>query len=202
MLRNLQLFILIFALVTPRCQCFRPPLVSEELGTSPTLSSILGKEAFFFDPLSIATDVNFARLREAELKHGRVAMLAVVETMLAPFLSRWTPLTPGILPSLKMVTLDKAFKVLLVCFVMETLIWVQQDPQAMPGDYNTGYFGIRDKAANERSLIVELEHGRLAMMALAGQIAAELVSGKTWDQQWLDILHEQFQRIAQFWNTI
>ena len=40
--------------------------VSEEMG-----AGLLG----FFDPLSIASDDNFARNRERELKHGRVAMM-------------------------------------------------------------------------------------------------------------------------------
>merc|ERR1712227_659896 len=33
---------------------------------------------FGFDPLNLGTDGNFLRYREAELKHGRLAMLAAV----------------------------------------------------------------------------------------------------------------------------
>jgi hypothetical protein len=55
-----------------------PVQLSEELGCSPTLAQVFGKETVYFDPLGIATDTNFARLREAELKHGRVAMAAVL----------------------------------------------------------------------------------------------------------------------------
>ena len=41
----------------------------------------------------------------------------------------------------------------------------------------TGYFGVRNKGANERSLRSELENGRLAMIAFLGQVIAELVTG-------------------------
>jgi hypothetical protein len=51
-----------------------PPVpLQEELGCSPTLSFIFRRDAekpFYFDPLGLATDDNFARMREAELKHG------------------------------------------------------------------------------------------------------------------------------------
>merc|ERR1740127_240174 len=33
---------------------------------------------FGFDPLNLGTDENFAYMREAEIKHGRLAMLAAV----------------------------------------------------------------------------------------------------------------------------
>merc|ERR1712129_57101 len=41
-----------------------------EIGLSPLY------QYAFFDPLNLATDDNFALMREAELKHGRVAMFA------------------------------------------------------------------------------------------------------------------------------
>jgi hypothetical protein len=50
-----------------------PIALQEELGCSPTLSFIFrrnGEKPLYFDPLGLATDDNFARMREAELKHG------------------------------------------------------------------------------------------------------------------------------------
>eukprot|EP00977_Amphora_coffeiformis_P005010 scaffold1063_cov136-Amphora_coffeaeformis.AAC.2 len=64
---------------------------------------------------------------------------------------------------------------------------VPRDAQAMPGDYGTGYFGIRDKGWNEDSLISELENGRLAMIAFVSQLVVEeITGGKSWDEQWLE----------------
>jgi len=62
---------------------------------------------------------------------------------------------------------------------LERRIFVQKALRDMPGDYGTGYFGVRDKGAHERSLRSELENGRLAMVAFLGQLVAELVTGST-----------------------
>jgi hypothetical protein len=175
---------------------FKPPLVSEEYGCSPTLSLLLRgsrSEQFFFDPLNIADDANFSRLREAELKHGRISMFAVAGTIVTPFVKDVTDWVPkkypnGVLPVLKSLSPVDMAKVVLFCGVMETVIWVQRDPQDMPGDYGTGYLGVRDKGVHERQLISELENGRLAMIAVAGQVAAELVTGKPWVDQWVAFL--------------
>jgi light-harvesting complex I chlorophyll a/b binding protein 1 len=172
---------------------FRPPLVSEEYGCSPTLSLLMRgsrSEQFYFDPLGIADDANFARLREAELKHGRISMFAVAGTILTPFLKEVTDSVPkkypnGVLPVLKSMSPVDMAKVILFCGVMETVIWVQRDPQDMPGDYGTGWLGVRDKGVHERQLISELENGRLAMIAVAGQVGAEIVTGQPWVDQWV-----------------
>jgi len=65
-----------------------PLLLEEELGISRLFNNK------YFDPLNLANDDNFPRLREAELKHGRVAMLATVG-MIVPDVLR-TPLMKGI----------------------------------------------------------------------------------------------------------
>lgn len=86
-------------LLSCSCWCaaaFRPPDISEELGCSPTLSLIFGRaqsgndnnnnKPFFFDPLGFSDDVNFAHLRECELKHCRICMIATTATLVVPFL--------------------------------------------------------------------------------------------------------------------
>jgi len=70
-------------------------------------------------------------------------------------------------------------QILFLIGILEKRVFVQQSPRDMPGDYGTGYFGVRDKARNERSLRSEIENGRLAMVAFVGQVVAELVSGDT-----------------------
>ena len=171
---------------------FRPPKVSDELGCSPTLSLIFGtsKKPFFFDPLGLCDDVNFPRLREAELKHSRCAMLAVTATMVVPFLKGSVlpkSYPSGIMHCIDGLTPTDYARVILTCGILETLVLVPRDAQAMPGDYGVGYFGIRDKGWNEDSLRSELENGRLAMIAFVSQIFAEVVTGgKSWDEQWLE----------------
>jgi light-harvesting complex I chlorophyll a/b binding protein 1 len=172
---------------------FRPPPVSEELGCSPTLSLLVRgsrSEQYYFDPIGIANDDNFSRLREAELKHGRISMFAVAGTIVSPFLKKVTDWVPkkypdGVLPVFKSLSPADIAKVVLFCGVMETVIWVQQDPRDMPGDYGTGWLGVRDKGVHEQQLISELENGRLAMIAVAGQVGAELVTGQSWVDQWV-----------------
>ncbi|CAB9526743.1 expressed unknown protein [Seminavis robusta] len=199
-------------------------MLSEELGCSPTLSMLLGREAFYFDPLGIATDSNFARLREAELKHGRVSMLANLHLVFPPLLRRINlllldqqqqQLLQAETERSKIMTVTTAIDIpdkfptdsivdnllflpepidyvnmIVTCAFLEGFIFFQRDPRDMPGDYGTGYFGVRDKGIHERSLVVELEHARLAMLAVVGQLTAELVSGKSWMEQWDDILQQ------------
>ena len=189
---------------------FRPPPLSEEIGCSPTLSKFLGRpDGFFFDPLNLATDENFARFREAELKHGRICMAAFVGLTLPPvgeimmsmtipgtaitadtsrndvdhvfsasIIENWTSLSP-----------IQFLNIVVTCGFLETFIFFQRDPQDMPGDYGTGYFGVRDKGVNERALFCELENGRLAMIAFAGKLAAEAVYASSspsfsWPAHW------------------
>lgn len=196
-----------------------------------------GDGGFFFDPLGLAQDDNFARYREAELKHGRVAMVSVVACVVttwwpsddgtggtggadlggAAFLSwlrQWwlesgtqqlLPLSPvaGSPPGVShggpqdfvaLITTAAAHllplpsplallggwtpwdygRTILLCGIMEAFVWIQVDVQAMPGDYGVGYWGIRDKGRNERSLVCELENGRLAMMVMLLYAVADI----------------------------
>jgi hypothetical protein len=63
------------------------------------------------------------------------------------------------------LSLLQVLPVMIICGILETQILIPRNPQDIPGDYGVGYFGIRDIGRHERSLVVELEHGRLAMMA-------------------------------------
>jgi len=165
-----------------------PPLpISDEIGTSPTF------QYRYFDPLRLATEENFVRFREAELKHGRVAMLAVLgNTIPDIFHNVFVP--SGLLsPSRNIAFRDipcglKAiptipslgwFQIVVLIGILETTVFVQRSLYDMPGDYQLGYFGLRDKGQHERSLQSELENGRLAMVAFLFQIIIELVTGQT-----------------------
>lgn len=175
------IFILALCLTLTRTiQALSPPVsIQEELGSSPTLSRLLQRDGgVFFDPLGFATDDNFARYREAELKHGRVAMVAVVAACVQTGVAGGRLSEP---PSLYHLfndywTISGFIKFVLVCGVLEVLLLVQIDPQDMPGDYGLGYFGVRDKGKHERSLVCELENGRLAMLVMLYYALTDLVS--------------------------
>lgn len=166
---------------------------------------------YFFDPLGLATDENFSRYREAELKHGRICMLVMLEYISIPILkliefhtlmeqdsSSQMSIIPSTFPesiiqqvkfSETMTTIHEYSKVVLTCLVLETFVLIQRDSKAMPGDYGVGYWGIRNKGLHEQDLIIELEHGRLSMISVAIAVALEIgSSGKSWNEQWIQLL--------------
>ena len=167
----------------------RAPIpLSEELGTSPTLSYK------YFDPFNFATEDNFAILREAELKHGRIAMLAVIGNIVPENYPNLVPPIPILLSysnelwfqdiptgidAIRLVPFLGWVQMIFFCGFLERRVFIQKDPSDMPGDYGTGYFGVSDKGKNERALKAELENGRLAMVAFLGQIVAEIMTGDT-----------------------
>ena len=216
---------------------FRPPMLSEELGCSPTLSLLFQNDngprnndgnqntsrrrrrdsfspsdatssnLFYFDPVGFARDDNFARLREAELKHGRICMLASLEIILVPLLKRST-LAQDWVPGLRECSESVLFhnsvsgwdvlKVVVACGLLEAFVFWQKDPKDMPGDYGIGYFGLRDYSMHEDELVMELEHGRLAMVSLVGAIASDIVTrGESWVDYWLR-LYDSLSIVANF----
>jgi light-harvesting complex I chlorophyll a/b binding protein 1 len=171
-----------------------PIYISEELGLSPTF------QYQFFDPLNLATEENFAFYREAELKHCRIAMLSMLgnsplpnvlrslipnsdSLMLSPSHHVALDDVPLGLGALNVVPILGWFQIVFFIGILETQIFIQKDPKDMPGDYGTGYFGLRDKGRHLRSLQCELENGRLAMIAFVVQIISELMTGETVDKQ-------------------
>ncbi|KAG7350471.1 RNA-binding protein [Nitzschia inconspicua] len=194
-----------------------PVAIEEELGCSPTLTLLLNRpDPVFFDPLKLATDETFAIYREAELKHGRVAMVSVLSCIMSTLGNEietanqagtletlWFSIVSSVVhghPAETVTSTDPSIpqevvinvpinpqqliplpspiallqewsvwdylRMILICGIMETFVWVQLSPTDMPGDYQIGYWGVRDKGLHERSLICELENGRLAMMVM------------------------------------
>jgi hypothetical protein len=251
-----------------------PVPIEKELGCSPTLTVLFGSfltvnerrmndgsssEGFFFDPLGLATDTNFAHYRECELKHSRIAMVSSVtcilqtvykhkSTLLLSLLERsssstssttkqpsthsssawwntllrrqppledttikaaaaatvvieststtmtttdvvattptgvpsatlgelWTSIRPSPLGLLEHWTAPTYLGAVVVCGFLELWVLYQRDPNDMPGDYQTGYFGVRSYLKNERSLVAELENGRLAMLVMLYYVMSDL----------------------------
>jgi len=138
----------------------------------------------FFDPLGFAKvgdKEGFNNLRAAELKHGRVAMMAAVGAVTQHFVK-----FPGFekVPAgaAAVVSAPGSYGfVFLVLFaaVFELVLWVQ-DPSKNPGDFGDPV-GLGQYNEDMRNR--EINNGRFAMFAALGIIAADLLTGKDAVQQ-------------------
>ena len=153
----------------------------------------------FFDPLGFSKDkdlVGVKRLREAEIMHGRVAMMATVGYLIqenTPTIAYGFD-TPTIannqIPEVPLFGV--MFPFFLAINIAEALRaskgWVEPGMGPLftlrenyyPGDLGFDPAGLKpDKAEDFANMQTkELSNGRLAMLAVAGMCVAELVNGK------------------------
>ena len=158
----------------------------------------------FFDPLGFTKDVSekqFRLYREAELKHGRVAMLAVTGVFFGerfPVLLGHRISGPAVHHFQQTDHVLWAFSanVLGLCAVVETVNilrgWQSIDitledsigVAALRASYENGDLNFDPldlRPTHPKALLAvknkELNNGRLAMLAIAGIVAQELVTG-------------------------
>jgi len=159
-----------------------------------------------FDPAQILqgkTKAEVYRLREAEITHGRVGMLAAAGFLVQ---ENFHPLFSGDGgPAIKQIpALPPAlwFAMTLGIGIAESLRiqkgWANpyekmSNVQALkedyyPGDLDFDPLGLKpeDPAEFREMQEKELSHGRLAMLAAAGFMAQEAVTGNTWGQTDID----------------
>jgi len=150
----------------------------------------------FFDPAGFSTDLSPGKLlfyREVEIKHGRVCMLASLGFLVAeqfhPFFGggidvpsyvafQETPLNEfwiavAFVVGIPELTSTESFK-----SPGDATFEMKED--RIPGDLGFDPLGLKPKDPKELLDLQnkELSNGRLAMLATAGMIAQELVSGK------------------------
>jgi len=156
----------------------------------------------FFDPLGLATGKDAATLkqfREAELKHGRVCMLASVGLLTQEILKNPIGIDGPAIRHLDI--LDDKFPefgevfILLCAFIEGWSIVNKWEPRSEtrglkrvarlrddsePGDLEWDPLGWYPTDPAEQAIIrtKEIQNGRLAMLATAGIVAQELVDGK------------------------
>ncbi|GAB5369483.1 hypothetical protein AAMO2058_001408300 [Amorphochlora amoebiformis] len=169
----------------------------------------------YFDPLNLsegASEATLKRWREAELTHGRVAMLSALGFLVA---ESFHPLFGGDIygPAIDhFEQIDDRFpgfwKALLFTISLfesyrSTYGW--SDPTKggdlftlkedyVPGDLNFDPLGLladKTPAEIEELKNKELNNGRLAMISLAGIIAQELVNHETVIDTWREILNTE-----------
>jgi hypothetical protein len=156
-----------------------------------------------FDPLGFAAKANEAtlkRYREAELTHGRVAMLAAVGFLVGEAVEGSSFLFDAQVSGPAITHLSQVpapFWVLLVTFIgaaeqkRAEIGWKDpsdvrfDQPGALreayvPGDIGFDPLGLKPEDPAELAIMQtkELQNGRLAMLAAAGFMAQELADGK------------------------
>jgi len=142
-----------------------------------------------FDPLYFSDFLDIKWLREAELKHGRICMLAATGVIVQEFVS--IPGYPGYSPNpVEAASSVPGGALLQIVAVMALLEWnmnkgkwtmmtMFEDPARKPGDLGFDPLKFGENAATrERLEMAELKNGRLAMLAFSGMLHQVFVTGK------------------------
>lgn len=149
-----------------------------------------------FDPLNLARDLKgFNNLREAELKHARLAMLAAVgwplEEMLQPPLAKLTEQPSLLAPNSRAPSFlnggfgePQLILFLGILFIFTGILDVSK-PDGPPGDNKFDPLGLREVRPPVIASFIpadrlwmdeaELKNGRLAMIAITGFVAYEYI---------------------------
>merc|ERR1711966_485103 len=209
-----------FALFASSCSAFAPTKVAKTSSSLNVANGWVPNENEFafglpgsldpvpnFDPLGYAAEANLDTMklyREAEIQHGRVAMLAVIGMLVTEEPIEYHPLfqadNKDIGPAIRHLDEVRAvapqfFEILaLVIGVLElnralvgweNPFFVWNNDRSLKEDYYPGDIGFDplglkpdDAAEFEIMHTKELQHGRLAMLGFAGIVAQELVNGE------------------------
>jgi len=151
----------------------------------------------YFDPIGFSTTVTGGKLlfyREVELKHGRIAMLAALGMLVG---EQFHPLFGGDIDvpayvAFQQTPLEQFWPAVVAAIAIPEIfsVFTFQDPTtgemwAMKEDHEPGNLGFdplglkpKDPKELKEMQTKELNNGRLAMIATAGMIAQELVTGQ------------------------
>jgi len=141
----------------------------------------------FFDPLGLCADGDQARfdhLREVEIRHGRVSMLAVVGWLTTAAGVRLPGMeeTPNGFKALAMTGMPSNVAgtvplTLMTVFILTAFMVDSTGENEFPGDYRNGFIDFGwdrfDDAMKLRKRNIELNNGRAAMMGILGIMVHE-----------------------------
>ena len=144
-----------------------------------------GPELKNFDPLKFSEKAPewVPWFREAELKHGRVCMLAVLGFVTQEFYQ-----LPGDIHKVSSVEAHNIFvnsgamlQILGWIFLLELVtvpaLYDLRDGKRAPGDYAFDPLKLGKGSNLERYQVAELKNGRLAMMAFSGIVTQAVLTG-------------------------
>mmetsp|Transcript_36672 Transcript_36672/g.85976 ORF Transcript_36672/g.85976 Transcript_36672/m.85976 type:complete len:189 (+) Transcript_36672:1-567(+) len=150
------------------------------------LAGWVGGEAEF-DPIGMSDWFDMKWLRESELKHGRVAMMATVGFALQPSIGSF----PGVtMPADSLKAAAVAPPEAWFCFIFAagyiessvyngkiTQLNMFEDNDRVPGVLGFGSSRLEgmSKEESETLQLKELKNGRLAMLAIGGMVAHNIV---------------------------
>ncbi len=142
-----------------------------------------------FDPLNLSSnEERIPFFREAELKHGRLAMMAAPTILLIEQFTKesgihqFEKFSPSLQLGLVSIMFVSEFSSMLRGWKNpfekdSTSNYFKLQDNYQPGDFGFGVIGDLDSEEGEVLLNKELNNGRLAMIGAAGMIAQELVTG-------------------------
>ena len=148
-----------------------------------------------FDPWELskgASEDDMFWYRSAELKHGRIAMLAALGQITQSYFQLGDPVfsqSEKPIKAIEQVCAERplaGFQILLAIFAVEAFGQFQQINTGVPGDLNFDPLGLKpdDDEAWEKVQLRELKNGRLAMLAIAGMLYTELITGNGVIEAW------------------
>merc|ERR1719183_405956 len=148
-------------------------------------------EGKIFDPLGLGADeASLYRRRCVEIKHGRVCMVAFLgmtvgpndlftpsHALLSPSLDLHFEDIPGGIAAINAVPAAGWIQIIALVGIHELTV-AKQDYTKIPGEIPT-FLGFKpdDPAVFKTKQLKELKNGRLAMIAVLGEMMAQQVSG-------------------------
>jgi len=158
------------------------------LPASPALEGFPGEEDGF-DPMGVSLAIDIGWLRESELKHGRVSMLATLGWIATDLGVR----IPG--EPFQVSTMDAHDAMVKFGSMPQLLCWIgyaelfgflainnmmEGRTLRQPGDFGLRLLYPQDERGQYDMQLKELRNGRLAMLAYGGIVTAAVLTGKTW----------------------
>jgi len=132
-----------------------------------------------FDPMGLSTPQNIKWMREAELEHGRLCMLAwtgyvAVDVGVKFPGEKYAGLTSY---TAHEATQYELFILLLFVGMFETFKFAQiyGDDERAPGDFGFDPLSLITPATEEKYKLAELTHGRLAMLAFSAVVTQSAI---------------------------
>lgn len=135
-----------------------------------------------WDPLNLASDESkLVKYREAELKHGRVAMLATAGMLWQELAGGWTNgvgLFQNSGPYTALATTPRLglLQIIIGCWIVENA--TSKTEGRVPGDIGFDPLGLSDEGIDPKLALAEVKHGRLCMLTSIAFILQSWISGK------------------------